>query len=204
MVPARGGKPVAEDARQAQQERGDPGGALHPGGLRGQQRRFLAVFGKPPARAGRAADRPFDEGIGHGAGCLQQPAGPARVGAVLRGIEQNVKITDFGLARAADDASLTRSGGIVGTPMYMAPEQATGGPLDPRTDLFSLGSVLYTMASGRPPFRAPSPLAVLKRVAEDTPRPIRQIIPEVPQWLCDLIASVQKICPKICISRTTL
>ncbi len=44
------------------------------------------------------------------------------------------------------------------------------------------------MASGRPPFRAPSPLAVLKRVAEDTPRPIRQIIPEVPQWLCDLIA----------------
>src|SRR5262249_58484756 len=57
----------------------------------------------------------------------------------------------------------------------------------PRADLFSLGSVLYTMASGRPPFRAATPLAVLKRVAEDTPRPIRQIIPEVPQWLCDLI-----------------
>jgi hypothetical protein len=70
----------------------------------------------------------------------------------------------------------------------MAPEQAKGAPLDHRADLFSLGSVLYTMLSGRPPFRAPSPLAVLKRVAEDTPRPIRQIIPEVPQWLCDLIA----------------
>jgi hypothetical protein len=54
--------------------------------------------------------------------------------------------------------------------------------------LFSLGSVLYVMASGRPPFRAPTTLAVLKRVAEDTPRPIREIIPEVPEWLCAIIA----------------
>lgn len=98
-----------------------------------------------------------------------------------------VKITDFGLARAADDASMTQSGIIAGTPMYMAPEQARGEPLDHRADLFSLGSVLYTMASGRPPFRASNTLAVLKRVAEDTPRPIPEIIPEVPQWLCDLI-----------------
>jgi hypothetical protein len=103
------------------------------------------------------------------------------------GIEQNVKITDFGLARAADDASLSQSGVIAGTPLFMAPEQAKGELLDPRADLFSLGSVLYTMASGRPPFRASTPLAELKRVAEDTPRPIRQIIPEVPQWLCDII-----------------
>ena len=79
---------------------------------------------------------------------------------------------------------------IAGTPLYMAPEQAKGEPLDHRADLFSLGSVLYTMASGRPPFRAATTLAVLKRVAEDTPRPIREIIPEVPQWLCDLIAKL--------------
>jgi hypothetical protein len=103
-------------------------------------------------------------------------------------IEQKVKITDFGLARAVDDASLSQSGVVAGTPLYMAPEQARGEALDHRADLFSLGSVLYTMASGRPPFRAATALAVLKRVAEDTPRPIRQIIPEVPQWLCDLIA----------------
>ena len=123
----------------------------------------------------------------HAEGLIHRDIKPANI-LLEGGVEPNVKITDFGLARAADDASLTRSGGIVGTPLYMAPEQAKGGPLDHRTDLFSLGSVLYTMASGRPPFRAPSPLAVLKRVAEDTPRPIRQIIPEVPQWLCDLIA----------------
>ncbi len=105
-----------------------------------------------------------------------------------RGACGHVKITDFGLARAADDASMSQSGMIAGTPMYMAPEQASADELDHRADLFSLGSVLYTMCSGRPPFRAPSTLAVLKRVAEDTPRPIREIIPEVPQWLCDLIA----------------
>src|SRR5262249_51165937 len=104
------------------------------------------------------------------------------------GPEPKVKITDFGLARAADDASLTQSGVIAGTPLYMAPEQAKGDSLDARTDLFSLGSVLYAMTSGRPPFRASSPLSVLKRVAEDTPRPIREIIPEVPQWLCDLVS----------------
>jgi Leucine-rich repeat (LRR) protein len=72
--------------------------------------------------------------------------------------------------------------------MYMAPEQAQGEPIDQRADLFSLGSVLYTMCSGRPPFRAANTIAVLKRVVEDTPRPIREIIPEVPEWLCELIS----------------
>ena len=101
-----------------------------------------------------------------------------------------MKITDFGLARAADDASISQSGIIAGTPMYMAPEQAKGEKLDQRADLFSLGSVLYQMVAGRPPFRANSTVAVLKRVAEDTPRDIREIIPETPQWLCDIIAKL--------------
>ena len=123
----------------------------------------------------------------HEQGLIHRDIKPGNI-LLESGMEQNVKITDFGLARAADDASLSQSGVIAGTPLFMAPEQAKGEPPDPRADLFSLGSVLYTMASGRPPFRANTPLAVLKRVAEDTPRPIRQIIPEVPQWLCDLIA----------------
>ena len=123
----------------------------------------------------------------HAQGLIHRDIKPGNI-LLERGIEQKVKITDFGLARAADDASLTQSGVIAGTPLYMAPEQAKGDTLDPRADLFSLGSVLYAMTSGRPPFRASTPLAVLKRVAEDTPRPIREIVPEVPQWLCDLIA----------------
>ncbi|MDB5344876.1 MAG: prkC 3 [Schlesneria sp.] len=106
------------------------------------------------------------------------------------GVHERVKITDFGLARAVDDASMTQSSVIAGTPMYMAPEQALGRKLDQRADLFSLGSVLYQMVSGRPPFRASSTLAVLKRVTEDTPRPITEVIPETPQWLCDIITKL--------------
>jgi serine/threonine protein kinase/WD40 repeat protein len=103
------------------------------------------------------------------------------------GPEQRLKITDFGLARTLDDATMTQDGLIAGTPMYMAPEQAHGDKLDQRADLFSFGSVLYQMLSGRPPFPAPSTLAVLKRVTEDTPGPIQEIVPEVPDWMCNLI-----------------
>ncbi len=109
---------------------------------------------------------------------------------LLEGGQNRVKITDFGLARAADDASISQSGVIAGTPLFMAPEQALGHKLDQRADLFSFGSVLYQMVSGRPPFRASSALAVLKRVAEETPRPIPEIIPEAPAWLCDIIAKL--------------
>lgn len=107
-------------------------------------------------------------------------------------IEDRVKITDFGLARAVDDASVTQSGIIAGTPLYMAPEQAQGLKLDQRADLFSFGSVLYQMLTGRPPFRAPNTLAVLKRVTEDTPRPIREIIPEVPEWMCQIVGRLHQ------------
>jgi serine/threonine protein kinase len=130
----------------------------------------------------------------HQQGLIHRDIKPANI-LLESTVEHKVKITDFGLARAADDASLSQSGVIAGTPLYMAPEQARGEPLDPRADLFSLGTVLYTMASGRPPFRAGTALAVLKRVAEDTPRPIHEIIPEVPQWLCDLIARLHAKAP---------
>src|SRR5204862_2034163 len=72
------------------------------------------------------------------------------------GIER-VKITDFGLARAADDARLTQSGVVAGTPMYMSPEQARGDRVDHRAALFSLGSLLYATRTGRPPFPARAP-----------------------------------------------
>ena len=122
----------------------------------------------------------------HAMGLIHRDIKPGNI--LLEDGVEHVKITDFGLARAADDASITQSGFIAGTPMYMAPEQAQGETIDQRADLFSLGSVLYAMCSGRPPFRAANTMAVLKRVVEDTPRPIREIIPEVPEWLCELIA----------------
>ena len=101
-----------------------------------------------------------------------------------------VKITDFGLARAADDASITQSGFIAGTPMYMAPEQANGDPLDQRADLFSLGSVLYTMCSGRPPFRPDQHVRGPRTGGRGHAAADPEIIPETPQWLCDLITEL--------------
>jgi serine/threonine protein kinase len=133
--------------------------------------------------------RQIAEGLAaaHATGLIHRDIKPANI-LLEAGPHPHVKITDFGLARAADDASSSQSGFIAGTPTYMAPEQANAGTLDHRADLFSLGSVLYAMCTGRAPFRARSTLAVLKRVAEDTPRPIREIIPEVPAFLCDLIS----------------
>jgi serine/threonine protein kinase len=115
---------------------------------------------------------------------------------LLESGQHRVKITDFGLARAADDASLTQSGVLSGTPMYMAPEQAKGESIDRRADLFSLGSVMYVMATGRPPFRASTTYGVLKRVTEDQPRAIREVIPEVPDWLCNIIAKLHAKMPE--------
>jgi uncharacterized protein (TIGR03067 family) len=122
----------------------------------------------------------------HEQGLIHRDIKPSNI-LVDAGTPPQAKITDFGLARAADDASLTRSGTVAGTPLYMAPEQARGETLDHRADLFSLGSVLYVMLTGRPPFRAETALAVLKRVSEDTPRPIREVIPEVPRWICRIV-----------------
>lgn len=132
--------------------------------------------------------RQIAEGLAaaHGNGLIHRDVKPANV-LLDGGPQERVKLTDFGLARAADDASISQSGVVAGTPMYMAPEQARGDTLDHRADLFSLGSVLYAMLTGRPPFRATTTLAVLKRVAEDDPRPIREVIPEVPEWLCRVV-----------------
>jgi hypothetical protein len=82
-----------------------------------------------------------------------------------------------------DDASLTQSGLIAGTPAYMSPDQASGAKVDHRSDLFSFGSVLYTLCTGHAPFPAETTMAVLKRVCDDTPRPVREVNPDIPDWL---------------------
>ncbi len=122
----------------------------------------------------------------HDKGLIHRDVKPANV-LLEMGSPLRAKLSDFGLARTGDDASLTRSGVIAGTPLFMSPEQARSAPLDHRADLFSLGSVLYAMITGHSPFRASNMIAALKRVAEDTPRPIRQIIPEAPAGLCAVV-----------------
>jgi serine/threonine protein kinase len=122
----------------------------------------------------------------HEKGLIHRDIKPGNI-LIEQSVEQKIKITDFGLARAVDDASMTSTGMIAGTPMYMAPEQALGHALDHRSDLFSLGSVMYQMACGRPPFRASTTIAVLRRVADDTPRPLGEILPEIPDWLVAIV-----------------
>ena len=124
----------------------------------------------------------------HAQGLVHRDIKPANI-LLEMGVER-VSITDFGLARTVDDATLTHSGVIAGTPLYMSPEQANGRPIDGRSDLFSLGSVIYTMCTGRPPFRAETAMAVLRRITDDEVRPITQINPEVPAWIDRLVAKL--------------
>jgi serine/threonine protein kinase len=116
----------------------------------------------------------------HAQGLIHRDIKPANI-LLEQGVER-VTITDFGLARAADDASVTRTGIIAGTPQYMSPEQAEAKPLDARSDLFSLGSVLYAMATGRPPFHGAGSFEVLQRIVNEPARPIREIQSSVPEW----------------------
>ncbi|MDX2037151.1 MAG: serine/threonine-protein kinase [Isosphaeraceae bacterium] len=124
----------------------------------------------------------------HSAGLVHRDVKPSNV--LLGQGRGDVKLTDFGLARVVKDASVTQSGFIAGTPLYMSPEQAAGEVVDQRSDMFSLGSVLYTMCAGRPPFRAASTFAVMKLIVDDSPTPIRQEVPNGPEWLFELISEL--------------
>jgi serine/threonine-protein kinase len=117
----------------------------------------------------------------HAQGLVHRDIKPANI-MLENGIER-VRITDFGLARAVGDASITQSGAVAGTPQYMAPEQADGENVDQRADLFALGSTLYAMCTGRAPFRGSSGLAVIRQVCDVEPTPIRTLNPDVPVWL---------------------
>jgi WD40 repeat protein/serine/threonine protein kinase len=121
----------------------------------------------------------------HEKGLIHRDVKPANV-LMERGTDR-VKLTDFGLARAAEDVRLTRSGQVVGTPLYMAPEQARGEELDGRADLFSLGVLLYELTTGQTPFEAKTPLAVLKRLTDERHRPVRELNPDTPDWLAAVI-----------------
>jgi eukaryotic-like serine/threonine-protein kinase len=124
-------------------------------------------------------------GAAHAQGLVHRDVKPANI--LLEESVDRVLLSDFGLARTVDDATLTRTGILTGTPHYMSPEQAEGQPVDRRSDLFSLGSVIYFMCTGRPPFRADSPMAVLNRICHEPHRPIDEVNPDVPTQLADIV-----------------
>ena len=117
----------------------------------------------------------------HDSGLVHRDIKPANV-LLDRGVER-VRVADFGLVRVAAEASYTASGVLAGTPQFMSPEQVRGEPCDGRSDLFSLGSMLYAMCTGHEPFRAESVFAVLQRIVHEEPRSVREQNPSVPDWL---------------------
>ncbi|TVS07952.1 MAG: hypothetical protein EA424_29170 [Planctomycetaceae bacterium] len=117
----------------------------------------------------------------HEQGLIHRDVKPANI-LLEAGIDR-VVLTDFGLARAVDDVRLTQRDTLLGTPQYMSPEQAAELPLDFRTDLFSLGSVLYECCCGRPAFQAATSYGVLRKIIDHTPPPPRDVHPDVPHWL---------------------
>jgi WD40 repeat protein len=95
--------------------------------------------------------------------------------------EFTAKVSDFGLAKRLDEASLTQSGALVGTPSYMAPEQAQGGQVGPAADVYALGAILYECLTGRPPFKAATPVDTILQVIGDEPAPPTQLQPRIPR-----------------------
>jgi serine/threonine-protein kinase len=121
----------------------------------------------------------------HNQGLVHRDIKPANI--MLENDLERVKITDFGLAKAVDDTLVSQLGTVAGTPRFMAPEQARGERIDRRADLFSLGSVLYSLCTGRPAFDGDSTPAVIRQVCDHHPPPIRELNPAIPEWLAQIV-----------------
>ncbi len=127
----------------------------------------------------------------HDQGLVHRDVKPANI--LLEENVDRVLLSDFGLARTVDDASLTRTGVVAGTPHYMSPEQARGESIQCVSDQFSLGAVLYYMLIGRSPFRAENAMGVLNRICHDTHRNLHELRPELPR---ELVYAVDRLLEK--------
>jgi len=150
--------------------------------------------GKLPLSELLAAAEQIAAGLGaaHARGIIHRDLKPANV---LRGGDGRLRLVDFGLARSDKDASVSVAGSVVGTPLFMSPEQVYGESLDHRTDLFSLGTVLYTLAAGKNPFAANSTVAVMKKVADLDPPSLRTVRKDVPEWFDKVVARLHAKAP---------
>lgn len=129
----------------------------------------------------------------HAQGLIHRDIKPANI--LLSGQTERALLTDFGLARAVDDASITRAGALAGTPQFMAPEQARGETTDERSDLFSLGALLFTMLTGRPPVPDASGMETIHRVGSEQPPRLSAVLEEVPRTLEQAVSALHCFAP---------
>jgi predicted Ser/Thr protein kinase len=121
----------------------------------------------------------------HAKGLIHRDIKPANLW--LEAPQGRVKILDFGLARGdKDDMHITQTGTILGTPAYMSPEQSRGELADARSDLFSLGCILYRLCTGRLPFSGPTVMSILVSLATKNPVPVAEVNPQIPSELAEL------------------
>ncbi len=107
---------------------------------------------------------------------------------ILLDRQENVYVSDFGLAKSLEhDTGMTRSGEFLGTPRYMAPEQAQGGKIDHRADLYALGLILYEMVTGDVPFHADTTLQLMYKRVHEAPKSPKSLNPDLPDWLARVI-----------------
>jgi eukaryotic-like serine/threonine-protein kinase len=126
----------------------------------------------------------------HRNGVVHRDIKPANI---LIGSAGQVKVADFGIARAMNaptESNLTQVGSVMGTATYFSPEQAQGATPDPRSDLYSLGIVLYEMVAGVPPFTGENPVSIAYKQVHDNPRPLNQLVADVPRPFEAIVAKL--------------
>src|SRR3954447_2186324 len=136
-------------------------------------------------------------GFAHEAGLVHRDIKPANI---LIGSNGQVKVADFGIARAMNaptESSLTQAGAVMGTATYFSPEQAQGAQPDPRSDLYSLGIVMYEMAAGRPPFGGDKPVSIAYKQVHDYPTPLNQVVLDIPRPYEAIIAKLLTKAPAV-------
>jgi Tfp pilus assembly protein PilF len=114
---------------------------------------------------------------------------------VLVDKDDRVRVADFGLARSIGESGLTASGAVLGSPAYMSPEQVTGDPTDERSDIYSLGIMLYQLVTGQTPFKADTPHAVMEMRLHKAPRPVHEVVPDVPPYVEAIVARCLEVDP---------
>jgi serine/threonine-protein kinase len=136
-------------------------------------------------------------GFAHEAGLAHRDIKPANV---MIGANGQVKVADFGIARAMNsgtESNLTQAGSVMGTASYFSPEQAQGAQPDPRSDLYSLGIVMYEMVAGKPPFTGENAVSIAYKQVHDQPTPINKIVTDVPRAFEAIVAKLLAKDPKL-------